>query len=521
LWGGVADFAKDVRPVWPQERLLVETLLDIPNAWTGKSIWASGSRYYVDGKGVGISLNQFKDADIAKITRRIHTRSVSQYNEQFEHEINQFVQYNISRLNAITHEATDFVMQSASKYHDNNCLVSFSGGKDSTVVADLVVKALRNPSIRHIFGDTTLEMPYTYEYVDRYRKEHPMAVFKTVANREHNFFDVCNDIGPPARMMRWCCTMFKTGPITKSLNATYRNERVLTFYGVRADESTSRSKYNRLDTKSSSRKIQKQAVASPVFYWSDIDIWLYIFGNNIDYNDAYKLGYDRVGCWLCPCNNQRAQFLSKIYMSEQYTAWRDQLIRFAVSIGKPDPQEYVDGGWWKARQGGNGVDAAEDVIVKHSSCTTDQNAKIYIINKPLSEDFFTLLHPFGIVSQELGRKLLGEVLVLDKSTNIPIISVQPHIGINAEGYAIKIQTLNVVDHNDLHRMLGYQVKKHNACRDCLKCEAVCPTSAITIKQGEYRISAEKCIQCKKCVSNKYIEGGCLMARFLKTKVSVE
>ena len=37
-----------------------------------------------------------------------------------------------------------------------------------------------------------------------------------------------------------------------------------------------------------------------------------IFSEKVDFNEAYRLGYDRVGCWCCPNNNQRAQFLSKI-----------------------------------------------------------------------------------------------------------------------------------------------------------------------------------------------------------------
>ena len=47
-------------------------------------------------------------------------------------------------------------------------------------------------------------------------------------------------------------------------------------------------------------KIQKQKVAPPIFYWADIDIWLYILGEKIDFNDAYRFGYDRIGCIVRP-----------------------------------------------------------------------------------------------------------------------------------------------------------------------------------------------------------------------------
>ena len=63
-------------------------------------------------------------------------------------------------------------------------------------------------------------------------------------------------------------------------------------------------------------------------------------------------------------------------MSERYTQWRNFLIDFASKIGKPDPEVYVDTGKWKARQGGNGVKAAEDVKIKYTNCTSEEHAKI-------------------------------------------------------------------------------------------------------------------------------------------------
>ena len=186
-------------------------------------------------------------------------------------------------------------------------MLSFSGGKDSTVTTDLVTKAIGNPSLVHIFGNTTLEFPTTISYAERFRRDHPYAIFETAVNDEQDFMSVCDDIGPPARMMRWCCSMFKTGPITRTLNSLYRNQQILTFYGIRRAESASRSKYNRVKDDSESIKIQKQTVASPIIDWKDADVWLYILAENVDFNDAYRLGYDRVGCWCCPNNNQRGQ----------------------------------------------------------------------------------------------------------------------------------------------------------------------------------------------------------------------
>ena len=46
---------------------------------------------------------------------------------------------------------------------------------------------------------------------------------------------------------------------------------------------------------------------------------------------------------------------------------------------------------------------------------------------------------------------------------MPILSIQPFNQDDYE-YAVKIRTMNVQDHDDLQRMVGYQIRKYNACR---------------------------------------------------------
>lgn len=514
--GDTVYMASDLRPVFPEERLLIEILLDKPLAYLNCSVWANANRYYIDDKVITISSKHYK-----KHTPDYLIEMLDKYKEQnsysfFDKNISDFVSANKARLNYIIDEAHTFIQHEASKYPRENIVLSFSGGKDSTVTADLAVKALSDPSLVHIFGNTTLEFPLTIEYTHRFRNNNPKAIFRIAQNKEQDFYKVCEDIGPPARMMRWCCSMFKTGPITRILNRYYRDINILTFYGIRKCESVSRSKYNRVEDNAESIKIKKQKVASPIFLWQDLDIWLYIFGEDIDFNDAYRLGYDRVGCWCCPNNNERAQFLSSIYMSEQYQKWRSFLIDFAKKIGKPDAEIYVDTGKWKARQGGNGVKAAQDVKIRYTNCTAEDYAKIYSLNRPVDDEFLNLFTPFGKVSKELGRKLINETIVVDLKTNTPILSIQPFTQDGYE-YSVKVKTMNVSKHEDLQRMVGYQVRKFNACRKCLKCESLCQFGAISIVGDTYHIDENKCKRCKMCVTAKYLDGGCLMDKYLKTK----
>ena len=525
--GKTEYLSSDLRPVFPEERLLLELLLEKePFSLASSSVWNYANRYYINGKSVAISSSVFRNADCDALRKKLNELSKENLEiskNHFDSTIQKFIQANKSRFDSIKDEAFDFVQREAEKFvqkngagSENRMIISFSGGKDSTATADVVVKALGNPYITHLFGNTTLEFPYTTEYAERYRKSHPMAEFRIAQNTDQNFYEVCKEIGPPARMMRWCCSMFKTGPITRVLNRKFGDKQILTFYGIRKNESVSRSKYSRVTENTETVKIQKQTVASPIFDWKDLDVWLYLLAEKVDFNDAYRLGYDRVGCWCCPNNNLRAQFLSRIYMSERSENWRSFLVGFARQIGKPDAEEYVDSGKWKARQGGNGVAAAGDVKLKFTNSTSEEHSKFYQLTRAFDDSFLNMLVPFGILAPELGRKLIHETLILDVKTKVPIISVQPF---NQSGFehAVKVRTMNVEKHDDLQRMIGYQVRKFNACRKCLKCESVCRSGAISLAGNEYYINPEKCVHCKKCVTEKYLTGGCMMEKYLRTK----
>lgn len=509
-------FCADVRPVFPQERLLVEIMLGKPLAYLKASIWAADNRYYIDGEPITVSFGAYRKKTPDELRNLLEKYGSQNDNSFFEQHIQRFVEANTTRLNYVKDEAFEFIKVTARTYPNESVVLSFSGGKDSTVTADLAVRALSDPSLVHIFGNTTLEFPLTTEYIQRFHKNNPKSILKTAINKEQNFYNVCEDIGPPARMLRWCCSMFKTGPITRVLNSLYPNRNILTFYGIRKCESVSRSKYNRVEDNAESVKIQKQKVASPIFFWKDIDIWLYILGEDIDFNDAYRLGYDRVGCWCCPNNNARAQFLSQIYMPDQSKKWRDFLISFARRIGKPDAEEYVDSGKWKARQGGNGVAAAEDIKIRFTNCTTEDHAKVYELTKPMDDSLIGMFAPFGKIAPELGRKLISETIVVDIKTNVPILSIQPFAQ-DGYVYSVKVKTMNVEKHEDLQRMVGYQIRKFNACRKCLKCESLCRAGAISITNDAYVINPDKCKRCKMCVTAKYLDGGCMMVKYLKTK----
>ena len=67
--------------------------------------------------------------------------------------IQRWVEANAVHFGHITDEAREYIRNKAARFmNDDTCamFVSFSGGKDSTVVSDLVRKALSKPDIIHI-----------------------------------------------------------------------------------------------------------------------------------------------------------------------------------------------------------------------------------------------------------------------------------------------------------------------------------------------------------------------------------
>ncbi len=491
-------------------------MTDRPLCYLHDSVWAVSSRYYVNGKPHNVSVAEITALNPQDVRSKLKAYSSQNSDTDFLCYINAFVKANTPHLNGLISEACSFIIEASRGYSEENIVVSFSGGKDSTVTADLAVRALSNPYLVHIFGDTTLEFPSTTQYAKRFRESHPLAIFKTARNNEQSFYDMADEIGPPSRVMRWCCSMFKTGPISRAFKSLYGDQPILTFYGIRRGESISRSKYNRIEDNAEAVKIQRQRVASPIFNWGDIDVWLYILAEGIDFNDAYRLGYERVGCWCCPNNNPRAQFLSQIYMPEESEKWHNFLLEFAKRIGKPDPEVYVDTGKWKARQGGNGVAAARSVQIEASHCATEDNAMIFSLERPFSDELVGLFTPIGDHAPGLGRTLLEESVFIDRKTNEPLLAIMPFTQPGYE-YAAKVRILKEGDSETLLRQARYQVLKYNACRQCLKCESLCRFGAISISPDGYRIDPLKCTKCKQCVTDKYLEGGCLMRKYLKTK----
>lgn len=523
------EVGTDIRPVFPQERLLLELILDKPFCFANKSIWNTGAnRYIVDGKKMVLTFKEIiRNTDVDSLIIKLNEYSARNtvYEKEFMNQdyILNFIRINKARLNQITTESCNYILEKAKNWDIDEMFVSFSGGKDSTVTSHLVMKALNEKSVLHIYGDTTLEYPTSSTYVKRFRssnRETPMLIAKNV---DQDFNNLCEVVGPPSRVMRWCCTIFKTGSITKKIETTFKNKnRILSFQGIRRSESKARSKYER-DSEDS--KITKQSVMSPIIDWLDFDVWLYIISNDLDFNDAYKQGFNRVGCWCCPNNSDWSGFLSNVYMHDEYNKFYEILYNFAKKVGKDDWKTYVDEGKWKARQGGNGLEISTNAVISFKPCAFDEDSYNFALSRPIDDFIYTLFKPFGALNFDIGNPRLGEVYVLDKISNVPILKLSGKHGKKELKVTILKKTKHFKNKITAESLIKDQITKFQTCIGCSACQSVCRFDALKVTNLEkgnvsnqtirYTIDANKCTGCLECV--KHFDNGCYMKKVLRIK----
>ena len=506
-------------PVYTQERKLLSLILS--EDLVDKDVWYLGSSYYlIDGKRIRVPYVEFyknkKHLEVAEELRReiVDDDSIVC--------VSAYLEANTRYLNELIYEAENYIVDLTDKYGINETMqyvptVSFSGGKDSTVVSRLVRDALQNESIIHFFGDTTLEFPATHEYVDAFRIENPFTPL-IPSESGKNFYSLCNVFGPPSKFERWCCTIFKTG----NLNTEYQNlvGNSLTFLGIRRSESRERQNYERTQDHS---KIGSQINAMPIIDWADCDVWLYLLAKGISFNNAYRWGYKRVGCWCCPNNSDWSTMLTEIYYPELSQKWKEVLYDFARKTNKSDIVDYVENGKWKTRKGASGLET-RNVAIIDTPCNLSDRARNIIIKKRFSKDVMEFFKPFGELSI-LDKEDATYITVTERDCIDP--NGQKHerrkvcdLVITWGTTVLKVLPAKGTDIMLLVNRLKCQLRKYQYCIRCSACDSLCPQGAIsTIGNQRYQIDASKCMSnlngCSRCIAKFY--NGCITCQVLAGK----
>jgi len=209
--------------------------------------------------------------------------------------------------------------------------VAFSGGKDSTVLLDLVRRIY--PDVPGVFVDTGLEYPEirvfvkTKENIVWLRPKMPFpevikkygypVVSKEVAQKIYEIRNTNSDklrnkrlygdekgngkipdkwkslINAPFLISNKCCNVMKKAPFKRFVKQTKR----MGIIGTMAGES--RLRLQGYLQNGCNLSDAKTPLSKPLSFWSEDDIWDYIKKYNLPYSKIYDTGVKRTGCMFC------------------------------------------------------------------------------------------------------------------------------------------------------------------------------------------------------------------------------
>jgi len=412
------------------------------------------------------------------------------------------VSANSARLKSLERDAINVIRGLAYQHKQLPVTVSFSGGKDSLVVLNITRKAVHD--ITAFFIDTGLEFPETVEFVERYARDHHITI--SIQHAGEAFDQNFPAFGPPAKDFRWCCKVCKLGPITSFLPEG-RNE-VITVDGKRRYESFQRGNISSVER---NPFVPGQVSVFPIKDWRAIEVWLYIFMEKMNYNPLYDLGFERIGCWLCPAALQAEYLRMKELHPDKFREWDDKLHAWARDSGLPP--EYVDLGFWRwkslppkmlklAREKGiflkphAGKRMSLSMIRGISPCA----AGGFSLEGVLSTGQRTDPEVLKEVLKTIGTPSYSEdldvtLLRTSKGTSKLFAGGQVYASSDDKGYAQRLFADTV-----------RQALRASLCTKCRICAKACPRKAIRIDR-HLRVDESRCDRCGKCTR------ACVTARY--------
>ena len=312
-------------------------------------------------------------------------------------------------------------------------IIGFSGGKDSTMLLQLVwqviqkeLKGLRQRPVHVVCNNTLVENPKIIQYTDKvlqhiekaaFEQSMPVFVERTTPRLEDTFWINLIGKGYPApnNTFRWCTERLKISPTTEFIKRTISDVgQAIILLGTRKDESNSRARtIEKNKSHIEGDRLRKHAQLPNAFVYAPLtdittdEVWQYLLAvpspwgsSNRDlitlYNNASggdrplvmdisspSCGNSRFGCWVCTVVKRDKSMEALIDNGEEWMEplvdFRDMLVNY-----RNDPQ-------WREefrRGGGEGPGAYKEdkraymleVLLKAQKEIQSQEKDLSLIN---------------------------------------------------------------------------------------------------------------------------------------------
>ncbi|OGS42842.1 MAG: hypothetical protein A3K67_03510 [Euryarchaeota archaeon RBG_16_62_10] len=375
--------------------------------------------------------------------------------------------------------------------------VSFSGGKDSLVVLD-IVSSITN-DFTGFFIDTGLEHPHTKEYVRRLAGQRGFRMITAPAGNA--FDDNFPAFGPPAKDFRWCCKVCKLAPASKLVEGRFP-KGTLTVEGNRRLESFSRA---HAELVQENPFVPGQTIVNPIRDWTALDVWLYIVWRRLEYNPLYDEDIERVGCWMCPSALASECAVIARLSPELSRAWELKLDAWATDNALP--REFVRYGFWRWKQLPPKMNALAERLGMVARPRRADTIELHVVKgvSPCSaggysvEAVLRMPESKGLRDVAELLKTVGKVTMVE-DFGVALVESKGGTGKVFAGGQISAVGRTPEEASDYFGECARAVLRANLCTKCAICTRVCPVGAVRLEDGPI-VDEELCTQCGKCVES--------------------
>lgn len=505
LTSDLEKFSKEPRPVYYKELDILgfDQYWNYPKDDSAPLLWAEANNYIYKGRTVA----RTKGGSLYTKPELILLEEPEPNGESLQLvDVSTMCQKNGALMETLEQETIQKIYNTYRKYKDKVDLfyVAFSGGKDSVVALDLVQRALPHDDFKVVFGNTDMELPSTLNLIEELRKYCKYAdIDFQEAKAPFSAFESWKKFGPPARKVRWCCTVHKTAPVINKLCEVYGYDKLrsVMITGVRGDESASRSEYDEL---SFSKKIFGQYSFHPLLTWSSAEVFLYIYINKLLFNEAYKIGFNRVGCIMCPNSTGKYEFIKEQVFPKQVNEYCKIILNTSQKeLSGNNGIIFLEDGGWKARLSGKVLNCAPMEKVSFEEKKTSLEFSVY----GLKDQWKIWYKTVGSIDGEHPNYILEYNGIFRKCKLIKNKEITTFVIEN------NFRNKNSIEFVYFFKRVLY---KTQYCIYCKACMAECSRRCIKMENNKVEID-DSCIKCHSCLK---IPNGCLYYNSVRGSVTM-